>query len=169
MLHSLLVLHYTDVVASVAVQKAPKKGTIEFLRFWSTKWSKKEVLKWTCRNVPLGLRSINKQEGMRISIGITHHVLEVPYYQNYHEYLHSKKNWISNHRYYTQTSFCINRSNQRKAGFHSVFCWLALQCLQHCVNYFCNLCGLWPRWNIKPRLYCLAQWYLSDLDYQANY
>ena len=26
MLHSLLVLHYTDVVASVAVQKAPKEG-----------------------------------------------------------------------------------------------------------------------------------------------
>ena len=26
MLHSLLVLHYTDVVASVEVQKAPKEG-----------------------------------------------------------------------------------------------------------------------------------------------
>ena len=87
MLHSLLVLHYTDVVASVAVQKAPKKGTIEFLRFWSTTWSKKEVLKRTHKNVPSGLTSIfihysgriNKV-GMRIFVGIPLHVLEVQQY-----------------------------------------------------------------------------------------
>ena len=40
MLHSLLVLHYTDVVASVAVQKAPKEGDYrvsEVLEFYMVK------------------------------------------------------------------------------------------------------------------------------------
>ena len=102
MLHSLLVLHYTDVVASVEVQKAPKEGDYrvsEVLEYYIFKIIRKKSSFRFAKNVPSGLvsifiyysRRINNGR-MRISIAIPLHVLEVPYYQNYLEYHHSKKN-----------------------------------------------------------------------------
>ena len=102
MLHSLLVLHYTDVVASVEVQKAPKEGDYrvsEVLEYYIFKIIREKSSFRCAKNVLSGLvsifiyysRRINNGR-MRISIAIPLHVLEVPYYQNYLEYLHSKKN-----------------------------------------------------------------------------
>ena len=88
MLHSLLVLHYTDVVASVAVQKAPKEGDYrvsEVLEYYMVKERspQKNAQKYAIRlekYLYILFWTINKVD-MRIFIGKPLHVLEVPYYK----------------------------------------------------------------------------------------
>ena len=106
---------------------------------------------------------INKG-GMRISIGIPLHVLEVTEIISNTLTLKRIELPVICHTHNTPTSFCISHKNRWNTRVHpELFSWILICLLWTCLTML-NTTPTYlflDLWHIKPRLYCLAKWYLK--------